>query len=423
MQTRSAGVVIVGGGAGGLELAIRLAREGHKDVLLIDRSGTHVWKPRIHELAAGLRRGHVDELDYAGLAEHWGFAFERGELLDIDAAGQQLTLAELLDRDGRTAVGERRIGFDALVLAIGGVTPDMGVEGVLDQALMLDNDGDAERLFERYSTGLLAHAVAGNERPYQVVIVGSGATGVELGALLATDAPGADLAPRASQPRIEVTILEATDTFMPGMDEAVRESIAKRLATAGIAIEINQQVSRVTGDRVDTDAGDSFTADLTVWAAGRVGPPIADRIEGLSTNKKRQWRVRPTLQSIDSERIFVLGDCSYIDDEPAPPTAQAASEQAEYLATQLPRYLADKCLEPFEFKDKGTLLSLGDAGSVGEVRGLFGDDLQLRGRLARAAYNGLQRQHQFILLGAVKGTAEAISDVFGRRVGPRLKIH
>src|SRR5699024_5190314 len=127
MAERSHRLVIVGGGAGGLELAVRLARQGEEDVLLIDDGQTHVWKPRLHKLAAGMRRGQVDELDYAGLAMQWGFAFERGTLADIDPGQNMLTLAAMAAGRRQAAVAERRIGYEALVLALGGVTPDMGV--------------------------------------------------------------------------------------------------------------------------------------------------------------------------------------------------------------------------------------------------------------------------------------------------------
>lgn len=414
-------LVIVGGGAGGLELALRLAKSGREDVLLIDRSATHVWKPRIHELAAGLRRGHVEELDYAGLGEQWGFAFEQGALCDIAPATKTITLAAI--GDGRILVPERKLRFRALVLALGGVTPDMGTDGVLDHAVMLDNENDAEALARRFSAGLLAHSLARNNGPFNIVIVGSGPTGVELAAHLATDATCGALAPRSALPETRITIVEAADTFMSGMDDDVRRAISGRMDEAGVHIKTGQKVNKVSASTVKTEDGDQFPADLTIWATGRVGPLVAGDINVLSTNKKRQWRVRRSLQSIDSDAIFALGDCSYIDDDPAPPTAQAASEQAEHLARELPRYLVGEQPAKFEYEDKGTLLSLGGAGSAGAVRGYFGDDFQVRGRLARAAYRGLQRQHEFIVLGAAKGTAKLISDVFGRSGGPRLKVY
>src|SRR5699024_8902883 len=155
---------------------------------------------------------------------------------------------------------------------------------------------------------------------------------------------------------------------------------------------------------------------------GRVGPPVADDIEALATNKKRQWQVRTTLQSVDHDAIFAFGDCSYIVDDPAPPTSQAANEQAEHLATELPRFLSGETPAAFEFKDKGTLMALGAAGNVGKIRGMLSKDLQVRGRLAGAAYRGLQRQHQFRLLGTTRGLAAVCSDLF-RKAGPQLKVY
>lgn len=422
MQSRCYRIVIVGGGAGGLELAVRLARDGQKGVLLIDSSTTHVWKPRLHEMAAGVRRGQLGAIDYAGLAAQRGFAFERGTLADVDPDANTITLAALDGAYDQTAVAQRRIGYEALVLALGGVTPDMGIDGVLDHAILLDRKQDAEALFRRFSTGLLARTVAGDDNPYEIVIVGSGQTGVELGAHLATDAACADLGPASALPAIHITILEAVDTFMAQVEDKVREAVHRRLKDAGVDIRTGQQVSRITADAVETDGGESFAADLAIWTTGRVGPPLGDDIEALATNKKRQWQVRPTLQTADYDAIFALGDCAYVSDNPAPPTAQAASEQAEHLAAELPRYLAGDTPVDFQFKDKGTLLSLGDAGSLGRVRGVFSDDLQIHGRLAGAAYRGLQRQHQFLLVGPGRGIAGMLGDLFGAG-GPQLKVY
>lgn len=423
MQTRSHRIVIVGGGAGGAELAVRLARAGEQDILLIDSSPTHVWKPRLHELAAGAGRGHVDELDYAGLAEHWGFAFEQGDLSGVDPQNKTLNLDTVADDNGDTLVPERSIQYQVLVLALGGVTPDLGVTGVLQNAILLDREPDAEALFRRLSIGLLGGSLPDNNDAFHVVIVGSGATGVELSAFLTTDHLCMSLAPRSAAPQIKVTVLEAMDTFMPNMPDAVRDATVKRLRAAGVAMETGHQVAAVHSDSVESDDGSHFPANLTVWATGRVGPPVAGTIEALATNKKRQWRVRPTLQTTTADVVFAIGDCAYIEDDPVAPTAQAASEQAEHLATELPRYLGGNEPSPFQFKNKGTLLSLGEAGTVGKARGLIGNDVQVSGRLARAAYRGVQRQHQFLLLGPAKGTAEVLSNILGRTVGPRLKVH
>src|SRR5699024_4568919 len=163
---------------------------------------------------------------------------------------------------GQTPVPARHVGYETLVLALGGVTPDLGTDGVLSNAIVLDRKHDAEALYRRFSSGLLARAVAGGRTVYDVVIVGSGQTGVELSAHLATSAACADLAPASALPAIRVTILEAADTFMGQVDESVREAVRERLHAADVVIRTGQQVS--ARDTVETDAGSRFDADLTV---------------------------------------------------------------------------------------------------------------------------------------------------------------
>lgn len=416
-------IVIVGGGAGGLELAAGLAKGGFTDTLLIDRNASHVWKPRLHEMAAGLGRGEIDEMSYASLAKRWGFAFQQGELRHVAPSDKVLTLGPMRGEAGAVAVPERRIAYRGLVLALGGVVPDFGIEGVTDHAAMLVDGQDAERFFTRFSRGLLARAVHEDDTPFEIVIVGSGATGVELAAHLKRDHLCAALAPRTLLPEIRVTILETAGQILGGVDDEVRHDVRSRLEDIGVRIETGRQVSRVGAHEVKTKDGTRYPSDLAVWTTGTVGPPVADRIATLETNKKRQWLVKPTLQTTLSDAIFALGDCCAAEDDPAPTTAQAASEQAAHLVDALPRWLNDgKPPEPFTFENKGTLLSLGAGGTVANIKKGFVDDVLINGHLARAAYQGLYRQHQYCILGLVKGTEEIVADMFERAIGPHLKV-
>lgn len=421
-QAPSHRIVIAGGGTGGLELAVRLTRAGQHDVLLIDRDETHVWKPRLHELAAGLDN-RINTVDYAGIAETWGFAFHQGELIDVDPQARRVTLAAVKNDHDRTLVPKRALSYEVLVLALGGVTPDLGVDGVLEHALLLDSQWDARAIFQRLSAGLLAQALEREHgEPFHIVIVGSGATGVELAAHFATDYVCRALAPAAHLPEVRITILEAADTFMPGMDDSMRKQVTRRLEAAGVRVHIGRQVSKVRAGSVMTADGGEFPAHLTIWATGRVGPPAAGQIKTLSTNKKRQWTVNKTLQSTASNAIFAMGDCAFIETAPVPPTAQVASEQAQYLASALPLFLHGQPLQAFEHHDKGTLLSLGAAGTLGKVRALCGKDWAIDGYLAQTAYRRLQRQHQYVLLGVRKGSMRILGDMIGRKAGPSLKV-
>ncbi|MGB7755327.1 MAG: FAD-dependent oxidoreductase [Salinisphaera sp.] len=423
MSSTSMRMVIVGGGAGGLELAIRLARQGDSRVFLVDQSATHIWKPRLHEMAAGARRGMVDEMEYAGLAERWGFVFVQGSLRDIDPQARRIELDAMSDARDRPVVGARELDYDVLVLALGGVTPDLGVEGVTEHAFMLDRAQDAEAVFSRLSLAALEATVSGGDQAMETVIVGTGLTGVELAAYLATDAQPAAVAPRKARPGLRVTLVEAMDEFMPSMGEAERRAVRERLENAGVTIHTGCQISRVAADHVETDDGMRFESQLTVWATGRVGPPIVESIDTLAANDKRQWRVRKTLQSFTSPDVFALGDCAAVDGSEAPPTAQAASEQATHLARELPRYCAGENPRAFEYRHKGTLMSLGAAGAVGRLRSGFGRDLQIRGRLASAAYRGLERQHEMVVLGPARGSGRLLAELFSPDHGPRVKVH
>jgi NADH dehydrogenase len=364
----------------------------------------------------------VNAMEYAGVAERWGFTYVQGELADIDPDAHRIRLAPVTDTAGKTMVGQHSLDYDILVLALGGVTPDLGVEGVDAHACLLDYNEDADALYSRLSTSALAGAVGGEEAMH-AVIVGSGLTGVELAAYLVTDAQPASVAPRSTAPAINVTLVEALDQFMPSMGDYERNAARKRLEKVGVTIRTGCQISKIGPDHVETGEGERIDARLTVWATGRVGPPVAAQIEGLEHNKKRQWRVRETLQTLAHDDIFALGDCAYVDEAPAPPTAQVASEQAGHLAAQLPRYAAGQTLANFEFQDKGTLMSLGAAGAVGRVRGLFGSDIKIHGKLAAAAYRGLERQHEMVVLGRARGYARLLAELFTPSHGPRIKVH
>jgi len=415
-------VVIVGGGAGGLELAAGLAKDGCKDILLIDRNTSHIWKPRLHEMAAGLGVGELDTLSYAGVAEKWGFAYQQGELHSVSPDDKTVTLAAIRQQDGEVVVPERQIAYQSLVLAIGGSVPDFGTEGVVEHAFRLIDGTDAARLFLRFSQGLLARSLLGAGRPFDIVVVGSGATGVELAAHLKQDHLCAALAPRSALPDIRVTIIEAAEQILSGVPDDVRQDVRGRLEDIGIRIETGKQVSKITPEEVQTKDGARYPSDLTVWTTGTVGPPVAKQIGSLETNEKGQWLVKPTLQTTAFDAIFALGDCCALTDDPAPTTAQAASEQAGHLIANLPKWLAGDPVAPFEFQNKGTLLSLGAGGSIAKLKKGFGDDILINGRLARAAYQGLYRQHQYHILGLVKGTEEIVADLFDRAIGPQLKV-
>src|SRR5436309_1431502 len=141
-------IVVVGGGAGGLELARQLGHNlgrGAYDVILIEKNRTHIWKPLLHEVAAGSLDANIDEVGYGGHGHRWGYRFFYGSLESLDREARNIVVAPLLDDDGTELVGRHRIRYDYLVIAIGSVSNDFGTPGVKEHCLFLEDREQADK--------------------------------------------------------------------------------------------------------------------------------------------------------------------------------------------------------------------------------------------------------------------------------------
>ena len=430
-------IVIVGGGSGGLKLATRLGHRYRRDdnvaVTLIDGTLTHVWKPLLHEIAAGTLDMHEDECNYLAHARRHHFRFVWGRMKGLDKERRQIRLEPLDGNgDGRT-VPERDLDYDVLVLAVGGISDDFGIEGVAERCYRLDSAPEAERfrrsLLEAYLTaGQSAETPEPGE--LDVAIVGGGATGVELAAELDKmrrelnqyGAVGIDTVKDT-----KMTLLERVPRLLPGLPEELAESTERELTSRGVNVRTGEAVSRVTGDGVHTEGGDFIPARFSVWAAGIRGQPFLAHLDGLEINRRDQVQVKRTLQSTTEERIFALGDCAAcpLDDDGSgfvPPRAQAADQQSKFLADQIPRFLDERELKPYVYRDRGSLVSLDDT-AVGTLMGALMGNVNFEGWAARMSYRMLYRQHQRALHGSFRALVLWISDLIGRRTRPRLKLH
>ena len=183
-------IVIVGGGAGGLELACKLGRKlGPDKVTLVDSRLYHVWKPSLHEVAAGTLDIHQEGLSYQMLAHDRGFPFVYGAMTALDAAEHRITIVP----SPRPATAKKccpsaRLGYRSLVIAVGSTSNYFGVPGAREHTISLNATEDAER-FRLRLLRLLAQAEQRKDRQCRrlgldIVIIGGGATGVELAAEL-----------------------------------------------------------------------------------------------------------------------------------------------------------------------------------------------------------------------------------------------
>ncbi len=431
-------IVVVGGGAGGLELVAKLgARYGRQkfDIILVERNGTHIWKPLLHEVATGSLDANLDEVGYRSHGHRWGYRFFYGTLEDIDRDNRHVLLAPIEDERGNELIGRHRIRYDYLVLAVGSVSNDFGTPGVREHCIFLDNRIQADRFRQqllnhclRVSRTMTADASA--NAFVDIAIVGGGATGIELAAELYNAAGalrhyGLEV---FDESRLRVTLIEAGPRILPALPEKLAKAAREELEALGVRVMTGMPITEVTADAVLTKDGQSIPAHLKVWAAGVKGADFLKDIAGLETNRANQLVVRPTLQTTRDDRIFAIGDCCACpqegSDRPIPPRAQAAHQMASTVFRNLKRLMDGKPLESFVYKDHGSLVSLSRFSTVGSLMGnLIGGRMAVEGRLARVVYLSLYRMHLIAIHGWAKGVLMILIGHVNQVVRPRLKLH
>jgi NADH dehydrogenase len=432
-------IVIVGGGAGGLELATRLGdtlgRRGRARITLVDCSRTHLWKPLLHEVAAGSMDMYEHDLDYLAQARWHHFQFRLGYMDGLDRARRVVKLGPTYDEvEHEELISRREISYDTLVIAVGTRTNDFGTPGAREHAISLDTAEDAEHFHRRLVNACIrANAQKTPLAPEQlnVAIVGAGATGVELAAELhkTTRELVAFGFERIDPERdIQLSIVEAGPRILPVLPERVALAALGLLQDLKVGVHTNERVTEIRADGVVTASGRTIPAELTVWAAGIKAPDFLKDLDGLETNRVNQLVVDQTLQSTRDPDVFAMGDCAccpWPDHAPCVPArAQAAHQEAAHLVRNLERRLAGKPLRPFVYRDFGSLVSLGEYSTVGSLMGkLFGGALFIEGLFARIMYISLYRMHLYALHGAARVIFDMLGRLFTRRTEPRVKLH
>ncbi|SDA51247.1 NADH dehydrogenase [Pseudomonas sp. NFPP33] len=429
-------IVIVGGGAGGLELATRLGRKlgksGAARIILVDANLTHIWKPLLHEVAAGSLNSSEDELNYVAQAKWNHFEFQLGRMSGLDRASKSITLAPTLDDDGQVLMPERRITYDSLVIAVGSTTNDFGTPGAAEHCIFLDTRAQAERFHRRMlSHYLRAHANESEDgSKIDIAIVGAGATGVELAAELhhAAKQLAAYGLNRIRPEDMRITLIEAGPRVLPALPERIARPVHQTLEKLGVTVLTGAAVSEVTADGLKTTDGNFIPASLKVWAAGIRAPGFLKDLDGLENNRINQLQVRPTLQTTLDDDVFAFGDCAACpqpgtEGRNVPPRAQAAHQQASLLAKSLRLKISAQPLPEYRYRDYGSLISLSSFSAVGNLMGNLTGSVMLEGWLARVFYVSLYRMHQMALYGVPRTLLLMLSDRIGRSTEPRLKLH
>jgi NADH dehydrogenase len=432
-------IVIVGGGAGGLELATRLGdklgKRNKAHVTLIEKARTHFWKPHLHEIAAGSMDIGVYETNYLAQS-HWHyFRYRVGEMIALNREQRSVTVAPFVDEDGDQVTPRREFTYDTLVLAVGSLTNDFGTPGAKEHAISLETPAQAERFHRRLVNAYIrAHAQAGPLRPeqLQVAIIGAGATGVELAAELHNTTRtlvsyGLDRIDPEKD--MKLILIEAADRILPALPPRLSDAASKLLAKLNVSVRTSAHVAQVLPEGVRIASGEIIPAELVVWAAGVKAPDFLKDLGGLETNRINQLVVLPTLQTTRDQNIFAIGDCAACpwlgkEGKQVPPRAQSAHQQASHMVKQIRNRLRQQPLAPWRYRDFGSLVSLGEYSVVGSLMGgLAGRNLWIEGWFARMMYLSLYKMHELALHGFWKVTLDTAARVITRRTEPHVKLH
>ena len=433
-------IVIVGGGAGGLELATKLGdtlgKRKKASITLIDAKKTHIWKPLLHEIAAGSLNPDKDELDYLAQGHWHNFTFRLGKMNGLNRLKKQITLESFVDDDGVEIIPERTFEYDTLIISVGSTINDFGVKGAEENTIALDTQDQAERFHKKLHNSIIKAQTQSldNTNILEIVIVGAGATGVELAAELhksAREMTVYGLDNINPDKDIKISLIEASERLLPALPERMSRSVELELKKLQVSLYLNEKVVEVSKKGVRTASGRNISSQLVVWAAGIKAPSFLKNIDGLKTNHINQLEVLSTLQTTVDKNIFAFGDCAACPVHPGslelvPPRAQSAHQQASILFKSMKKVIVGKedKLPNYVYKDYGSLVNLGRYSTVGNLMGsLMGGSMFIEGIIARLMYLMLYQMHLMALHGITNVIFRLLAKLITRRTETRVKLH
>jgi len=422
-------IVVIGGGAAGLELSTRLGNKLGKSLLaeitLIDPNLSYTWKPLWHEIAAGRIDVSKDKTEYLAQGDEHNFKFKLGALAGIDRE-RKLIHIKTLDYESEPLLIEEVLYYDILILAVGSIHNDFDTKGVSEFCLSFDTLDECDAFHKSLIINLFK-LFQTDKKEINISIIGGGSTGVELAFEINNTLTKLLNYNSISNNNISINlnIIESAPGILNGFSEELVNKITNQLKAANIKIHSGKKVIKIDQKTIYTESGMQIKSDIKLWAAGIKAPEILTTL-GLETNKKNQLMLKDTLQLSTDEHIFALGDCATFSDKnkSLPPTAQLAQQQAKFLAKSLTKYIKlGRPLDKFLFKKQGTIISTSKNSAVGELETSVAGKINLNKRFAYFSYRFLYRKFQASLYGWKKVIFLIIADFFTRRTKPSIKLH
>lgn len=349
-------VVVLGAGFAGLS-AVRALRKAPVRVTLVDRHSYSTFQPLLYQVATGALNPGDITYGARGFAANTGAHFRKGEVTTVDPETRTVSLDVGPD-----------LHYDYLVIANGVTTNYFGVPGAADHAFPIYTRGEALAVRDRM-TGYLDRIAATSEaRGASVVVVGAGATGVEMAGTLAElrNSVLPTRYPELDPNEVHVVLVEMTDRVLPPFAPRLREYAAEQLRARGVELRLETAVKEVRPDSVLLADGTELAAQMTVWATG-VAAHERVKSWGLSQGKGGRIVVGGDLRVPDHPEILVAGDIGVIEDDPLPQLAQPALQTGRHAGRTIARLVAGEPTERFHYKDKGTMATIGRLSAVADI--------------------------------------------------------
>ena len=363
-------VVIVGGGFAGVNAA-RALRHADADVLLIDRRNHHIFQPLLYqvatavlspaEIAAPIRQLEVKQRNLSVLL---------AEVTGVDVASSTIEASS-------PGLGNRKIAYDYLVVAAGARPSYFGHDEFAQFAPGLKNLSDAEAIRAKILSAFEVAATTEDEgeraRQMTFVLVGAGATGVELAASLAQMVKVTLRGNfRSIDPaKASIILLDAGKRVLPTFAESLSRRVTRRLTNLGVKVLTGVKVETVDAQGV-VAGGNRIRSATVLWTAGVAASPIPKML-GAQTDRAGRALVDPFLKVVDAPGVYVVGDAASVvqNEHPVPGVAQAAIQQGRYVGRLIAKELKGrKVKRPFRYFNKGNMAVVGKNYAILERGGL-----------------------------------------------------
>jgi NADH dehydrogenase len=379
-------VVVVGGGFAGVACAKRLAGKPGLRVTILDRNGYHQFQPLLYQVATTELTPKDIAFDLEPIfRDDDNVEVRKAEVVAADPEARTVTLAD-----------ESVIEGDVVVLAVGSQPNFFHTPGAEEFAFPLYSLDDAERLRSRVLQ--LFQDVSNkpelvDEGALNFVVIGAGATGVEISGALAELAH--DVMPHVYQhlaiAGARVILVDLAHTVLGGFSDEAHTYAAKQLQRRGVRLELGVSAKEIAADHVTLSDGTTIRTHLTVWGGGLMAAPLAAKA-GLSQGRGGRIDVRPDLTVEGYPGVYALGDFANIpfgDDHALPQLGSVAQQAGDWAGRNILADVQGKGRQSFHYHDKGIMAMIGRKAAVAEV----GEHRhELHGRIAFAAWLGVHAQ-------------------------------